>query len=489
MLALVGYVPDDVYLTTGPLYHSGPGGFMGVAHALGNTVVLQRKFDAEDWLRLVETYRVTTTFSAPTPIRLVCNLPAEVKAKYDRSSMQRMIANAAPWSFALKQAYLADFPAESLFEVYGSTELGVDTVLRPEDQLRKPGSCGQPAPGVEIRLFDDDGNEVTEAERARRALRAQRRACSHVPQGAGEVRGGPARRLPHRRRRRVPRRGGLLLHLRPQEGHDHLGRHEHLSGRDRGRARAPPRHLRRRGVRHPERGVGRERARRRGAAPGAALDEEASIAFAREHLAGYKVPALGVVHGRAAAHRLGQDPEARAARAVLGGPRHAWSADRASMASGWSRAGSSSRTGTCCSCRTGGATARVDWSPPGGVVEIAEGERVVDGLTREVEEETGLRVTAWEGPVYQVDAEAPDMGWHLRVEVHRAVAFEGELDVDDPDEHRRSTRGSCPVDALDDEVATMWLPTHEPLGRLARRALDRRAARSGTASRAPIGRP
>jgi fatty-acyl-CoA synthase/long-chain acyl-CoA synthetase len=72
-----------------------------------------------------------------------------------------MLANAAPWSFALKQQYVADFPAESLWEVYGSTELGVDSVLRPEDQLRKPGSCGQPAPGIEIRLLDDDGQEVT----------------------------------------------------------------------------------------------------------------------------------------------------------------------------------------------------------------------------------------------------------------------------------------------------------------------------------------
>jgi acyl-coenzyme A synthetase/AMP-(fatty) acid ligase len=72
-------VTDDVYLTTGPLYHSGPGGFAAVAHALGNTVVVQHKFDPEDWLRLVQTYRVTTTFTAPTPIRMICNLPASVK--------------------------------------------------------------------------------------------------------------------------------------------------------------------------------------------------------------------------------------------------------------------------------------------------------------------------------------------------------------------------------------------------------------------------
>ena len=50
--------------------------------------MVQHKFDPEDWLRLVQTYGVTTTFTAPTPIRMVCTLPAEVKDRYDRSSMQ-----------------------------------------------------------------------------------------------------------------------------------------------------------------------------------------------------------------------------------------------------------------------------------------------------------------------------------------------------------------------------------------------------------------
>ena len=161
LLALLGYGPDDVYLTSGPLYHSGPSGFMAAGQAFGQTIVVQRKFDPEDWLRLVDTYKVSSTFSAPALIRMVCALPAEVKQRYDRSSMRVMLANAAPWSFALKQQYVADFPPESLWEVYGSTELGVDSVLEPRDQLRKPGSCGKPAPGIEIRLLDDDGKEVT----------------------------------------------------------------------------------------------------------------------------------------------------------------------------------------------------------------------------------------------------------------------------------------------------------------------------------------
>ncbi len=164
LLEHIGYSAGDVYLTCGPLYHSGPGGFAAIAHRLGNTVVLQHKFDAQDWLRLIDLYRCSSTFSAPTPIRMVCNLDDEVKARYDTSSMKIMIANAAPWPFALKQAYVEDFPPESLWEIYGSTEMGVNTVLAPGDQMRKPGSCGKAAPMVEVALFDDDGNEVTEVD-------------------------------------------------------------------------------------------------------------------------------------------------------------------------------------------------------------------------------------------------------------------------------------------------------------------------------------
>ncbi len=163
MLQLIGYQPDDVFIVTGPLYHSGPGGFMQLSQNMGHTIIVQRKFDPEDWLRLLDRYKATTTFSAPTPIRMVCNLPDEIKARSDRSSMRRMVANAAPWSYALKEAYLADFPEDSLWEVYGSTELGVNTILEPQFQRSKRGSCGKPAPTVELKLLDDDGNEVTEA--------------------------------------------------------------------------------------------------------------------------------------------------------------------------------------------------------------------------------------------------------------------------------------------------------------------------------------
>jgi acyl-CoA synthetase (AMP-forming)/AMP-acid ligase II len=164
LVQLIGYEPGDVYLTTGPLYHSGPLGFMGIAQLMGGSTIVQRHFDAEAWLALVDRHRVTTTFSAPTPIRRVVDLPAEVRQRYDYSSMKRMVANAAPWPFELKRKYVDAFGDTSLWEVYGSTELGVNTVLAPADQMRKPGSCGQAAPLVEVGLFDDDGNRVTEPQ-------------------------------------------------------------------------------------------------------------------------------------------------------------------------------------------------------------------------------------------------------------------------------------------------------------------------------------
>jgi 8-oxo-dGTP diphosphatase len=79
--------------------------------------------------------------------------------------------------------------------------------------------------------------------------------------------------------------------------------------------------------------------------------------------------------------------------------------------------------------RRSGAT---DWSTPGGVIDPTD-VSLRAGLTREVEEETGLRVTRWEGPLYEVRATAVEMGWVMRCEVHRALAFEGNLVVDDPD--------------------------------------------------------
>jgi acyl-CoA synthetase (AMP-forming)/AMP-acid ligase II len=149
-----------VHLTTGPLYHSGPLAFASLSHTLGAPVVVLRKFDPVAWIRLVREHRVTNTFSAPTQLKRIVSLPAEELASADLSSMVCLIANAAPVPYALKEEIFEKLGTTFLFEVYGSTELGVDTVLKPEDQLRKPGSCGKPYGGVRMRVVRDDGSDA-----------------------------------------------------------------------------------------------------------------------------------------------------------------------------------------------------------------------------------------------------------------------------------------------------------------------------------------
>jgi long-chain acyl-CoA synthetase len=154
----------SVHLTTGPLYHSGPLSFALVAHALGGTIVVLRKFDASAWLRLVKEHRVTDTFTAPTQLKRIVNLPPGELAEADLSSMRTLIANAAPVPYSLKQEVVAKLGDGFLYEVYGSTELGVATVLPPEDQLRKPGSCGKTYGPIDVRIVRDDGTDAPTGE-------------------------------------------------------------------------------------------------------------------------------------------------------------------------------------------------------------------------------------------------------------------------------------------------------------------------------------
>ena len=114
----------------------------------------------------MKEHRVTDTFTAPTQLKRIVTLPPGELARADLSSMRTLIANAAPVPYALKQEVIEKLGDGFLYEVYGSTELGVVTVLPPEDQLRKPGSCGKTYGPIEVRIVRDDGTERRRGSRA-----------------------------------------------------------------------------------------------------------------------------------------------------------------------------------------------------------------------------------------------------------------------------------------------------------------------------------
>ena len=151
----------DVHLMCGPGYHSAVGFFSVLHQVLGATVVMQPKFDADAALDLIEKHRVTTTFMAPTLLHRLVD--AQERRPRDTSSLRALILGAAPCPYALKVRAEKAF-GQVVWEFYGASETGINTVLRPEDQLRKPGSCGTAVPGQEIRLVRDDGTEAATGE-------------------------------------------------------------------------------------------------------------------------------------------------------------------------------------------------------------------------------------------------------------------------------------------------------------------------------------
>jgi acyl-CoA synthetase (AMP-forming)/AMP-acid ligase II len=150
---------EHVHLAAGPLYHSAPGSFAAYAHVFGGAVVVLSKFEPEAALAAIARHRCTSTFMAPTLLKRIAELPETVRARHDVSSMQVIVVAAAPCPMKVKEDVLRMF-GPVLYEFYGSTELGINTILRPEDVLRKPGSCGRAAPGLELAILDDDGRPL-----------------------------------------------------------------------------------------------------------------------------------------------------------------------------------------------------------------------------------------------------------------------------------------------------------------------------------------
>ena len=163
-----GYLDDpaqrgDVHLCTGPLYHAAPLAFsLAIPLSFGATVVLMDGWGAEETLQLIERHRVTHTHMVPTMFHRLLSLPEQERQTHDLSSLRHVLHGAAPCPVAVKQR-LIEWLGPIVSEYYAATE-GTGCSVDAKTWLEKPGTVGKPNPEDQVKVGDEDGNELPRGE-------------------------------------------------------------------------------------------------------------------------------------------------------------------------------------------------------------------------------------------------------------------------------------------------------------------------------------
>ena len=163
----MGFTPQDTALLVMPMCHANSLYFSHTFVHLGATCVIddRRSFDPEALLATLAAQHVTFTSLVPTHYIMMLGLPQAVKDRYDVSAVEKLMISSAPARKETKLAIMDFFRNGQLYELYGSTEAGWVTLLRPHEQFARLGSVGREWAGSgPIRLLDHDGREVPDGE-------------------------------------------------------------------------------------------------------------------------------------------------------------------------------------------------------------------------------------------------------------------------------------------------------------------------------------
>jgi acyl-CoA synthetase (AMP-forming)/AMP-acid ligase II len=161
-----GFNEHDVCLNIMPLCHINSTFFTFTFTYIGGTAYIHpaRSFRADEILEIIEREKITFISLIPTHYSLLLSVPKEAR-RHNLSSIRKLLCSSAPVSKNMKLAIMEFFPGVELYEAYGSTEAGIVTILRPEDQMRKLGSIGFESLGTDlIKILDDAGKEVGSGE-------------------------------------------------------------------------------------------------------------------------------------------------------------------------------------------------------------------------------------------------------------------------------------------------------------------------------------
>ena len=163
----MNFTRDDTALLVMPMCHANSLYFGHTFIHLGASCVIDdhKSFDPRALLETLARDKVTFTSLVPTHFIMMLGLPDAIKAQYDVSAVDKLMISSAPARKETKLAILEHFRNGRLFELYGSTETGWVTLLRPEQQIAKLGSVGREWAGSgAIKLLDLQGEEVPDGE-------------------------------------------------------------------------------------------------------------------------------------------------------------------------------------------------------------------------------------------------------------------------------------------------------------------------------------
>jgi fatty-acyl-CoA synthase len=185
----IPYRARETMVIAAPLFHSW--GFFHFVMSLptASTMVLRRRFDPEDTLRAVQDSQAQVLAVVPVMVQRILRLPEETLAKYDLSSLRitSISGSALPGELAL--AWMDRF-GDSVYNLYGSTEVSWATVATPKDLRAAPGTAGKPPRGTAVRLYDEAGQEVPQGEVGRIFVGNEMAFEGYTGGGGKEVIGG-----------------------------------------------------------------------------------------------------------------------------------------------------------------------------------------------------------------------------------------------------------------------------------------------------------
>jgi len=141
-----------------PVFHTWGWAHLNLAMLLGSTVVLRRKFDPEECLRVVEEYRCDGLIVIPVMLQRMLQLaPAQRAGDYSSLGVVASSGSALPGDLATEWM---DTFGDNLYNTYGSTEVAWATIASPAQMRSAPGTAGSPPPNTIVRIVDEAGQPV-----------------------------------------------------------------------------------------------------------------------------------------------------------------------------------------------------------------------------------------------------------------------------------------------------------------------------------------